>query len=322
MREVSEGWPIPARNEWEPPDDVSAATPRLNYIANLVGLPGLAIPCGFDEDGLPLSLQICGSSMDDQAVLDLGMGYQRETDWHPEAARSIPGGSRGSNSRTARASPPRSGCRRSTRRRSGFPPEHRRAPGAGLRPGRRAAPSTTTLARVMSQSIASKICASGRVTISSHEARHDRAGVVADLLDAESVDEAIDLVQDNARARPRRCASSPARPRKTPRPTMRTPGLTDFAAIETPEMRPPPPMGTIREFGPPGTGPMTSSPERPLPCDQLRVIEGDGCRSGPSDSTEFERLLVGFVPDAAVENDAGPVALGRPRSWSGWRFRP
>jgi len=82
MREVSEGWPIPARNEWEPPDEVSLATPRLNYIANLVGLPGLAIPCGFDEEGLPLSLQICGSSMDDQAVLDLGMGYQRETDWH------------------------------------------------------------------------------------------------------------------------------------------------------------------------------------------------------------------------------------------------
>ena len=64
------------------PDEVSARTPRLNYIANLVGHPGLAIPCGFDEDGLPLSLQIVGSPMDDQSVLDLGMAYQRETDWH------------------------------------------------------------------------------------------------------------------------------------------------------------------------------------------------------------------------------------------------
>ena len=82
LRVVRDGWPIPARNEWEPPDDVSGATPRLNYIANLVGHPGLAIPCGFDEDGLPLSLQIVGSPMDDQAVLDFGMAFQRETDWH------------------------------------------------------------------------------------------------------------------------------------------------------------------------------------------------------------------------------------------------
>ena len=82
MREVRDGWPIPARNEWEPPDDADRQTPRLNYIANLVGHPGLAIPCGFDEDGMPLSLQIVGSPMDDQSALDLGMAYQRETDWH------------------------------------------------------------------------------------------------------------------------------------------------------------------------------------------------------------------------------------------------
>ncbi len=82
LRAVRDGWPIPARNEWEPPDEVSGRTPRLNYIANLVGHPGLAIPCGFDEDGLPLSLQIVGSPMDDQSVLDFGMAFQRETDWH------------------------------------------------------------------------------------------------------------------------------------------------------------------------------------------------------------------------------------------------
>ena len=81
-REVEDGWPVPARPEWEPPGEVSGQTPRLNYIANLVGHPGLAIPCGFDEDGLPLSLQIVGSAMDDQAVLDFGMAFQRETDWH------------------------------------------------------------------------------------------------------------------------------------------------------------------------------------------------------------------------------------------------
>ena len=82
LRTVEDGWPVSARNEWEPPDEVSERTPRLNYIANLVGLPGLAVPCGFDEDGLPLSLQIVASAMDDQSALDFGMAFQRETDWH------------------------------------------------------------------------------------------------------------------------------------------------------------------------------------------------------------------------------------------------
>ncbi len=82
LREVQDGWPIPARNEWEPPDEADARTPRLNYIANLVGHPGLAVPCGFDEDGLPLSLQIVGSPWDEQSILDFGMAYQKETAWH------------------------------------------------------------------------------------------------------------------------------------------------------------------------------------------------------------------------------------------------
>ena len=82
LREVSDGWPIPARNEWEPPEDFDAGTPRLNYIANLVGHPGLNVPCGFDEEGLPLCLQIVASAFDDQATLDFGMSLQAETDWH------------------------------------------------------------------------------------------------------------------------------------------------------------------------------------------------------------------------------------------------
>lgn len=82
LREVSDGWPIPARNEWEPPGDFDAGTPRLNYIANLVGHPGLNIPCGFDPEGMPLCLQIVASPFDDQAALDFGISFQNETDWH------------------------------------------------------------------------------------------------------------------------------------------------------------------------------------------------------------------------------------------------
>jgi aspartyl-tRNA(Asn)/glutamyl-tRNA(Gln) amidotransferase subunit A len=82
LREVSDGWPIPARHEWEPSGDFDVSTPRLNYIANLVGHPGLNIPCGFDPDGMPLCLQIVASPFDDQDALDFGMSFQNETDWH------------------------------------------------------------------------------------------------------------------------------------------------------------------------------------------------------------------------------------------------
>jgi|TARA_B110000263_G_scaffold33067_2_gene25091 aspartyl-tRNA(Asn)/glutamyl-tRNA(Gln) amidotransferase subunit A len=82
LREVRNGWPVPARPEWEPPNEVNSATPKLNSIGNLVGHPGLAIPCGFDEDGLPLSVQIVSSAWNDQSTLDFGMAYQKETDWH------------------------------------------------------------------------------------------------------------------------------------------------------------------------------------------------------------------------------------------------
>jgi aspartyl-tRNA(Asn)/glutamyl-tRNA(Gln) amidotransferase subunit A len=82
LREVSDGWPIPARHEWEPPDEFAGGTPRLNAIANLAGHPGLNIPCGFDPDGMPLCLQIVASPFDEQAALDFGMSYQAETDWH------------------------------------------------------------------------------------------------------------------------------------------------------------------------------------------------------------------------------------------------
>ena len=54
----------------------------LTRLANLAGLPGISIPCGFDEEGLPLALHIVAKAWDEPAVLDVAMAYQRETDHH------------------------------------------------------------------------------------------------------------------------------------------------------------------------------------------------------------------------------------------------
>lgn len=48
---------------------------------NLIGLPALALPCGFSSTGLPLSMQIVGKPFDEATLLRLGDAYQRATDW-------------------------------------------------------------------------------------------------------------------------------------------------------------------------------------------------------------------------------------------------
>jgi Asp-tRNA(Asn)/Glu-tRNA(Gln) amidotransferase A subunit family amidase len=50
--------------------------------AALAGLPALAVPCGFDAAGLPLSLQVIGRRFEDATVLRVGHAYEQATAWH------------------------------------------------------------------------------------------------------------------------------------------------------------------------------------------------------------------------------------------------
>jgi aspartyl-tRNA(Asn)/glutamyl-tRNA(Gln) amidotransferase subunit A len=50
--------------------------------ANLAGIPGISIPCGFTKAGLPIGLQILGSPYSEDKVLRVARQYERETDWH------------------------------------------------------------------------------------------------------------------------------------------------------------------------------------------------------------------------------------------------
>jgi aspartyl-tRNA(Asn)/glutamyl-tRNA(Gln) amidotransferase subunit A len=49
--------------------------------ANLVGIPGLSLPCGF-ADGLPAGLQLLGRPFDETTLLRAGHAYQAVTDHH------------------------------------------------------------------------------------------------------------------------------------------------------------------------------------------------------------------------------------------------
>ena len=54
---------------------------------NLAGLPGLSMPCGFDQRGLPIGAQLIGPALGDAAVLNAAYGYQLDTDWHRQTPK-------------------------------------------------------------------------------------------------------------------------------------------------------------------------------------------------------------------------------------------
>ena len=50
--------------------------------ANLAGIPGLALPCGFSSQGLPIGLQILGNHFEEEKILQAGSAFERATDFH------------------------------------------------------------------------------------------------------------------------------------------------------------------------------------------------------------------------------------------------
>jgi aspartyl-tRNA(Asn)/glutamyl-tRNA(Gln) amidotransferase subunit A len=56
---------------------------------NLAGLPGMSIPCGFDDGGLPVGLQIVGNYFAEAHMLNVAHQYQQVTDWHTRAPHDI-----------------------------------------------------------------------------------------------------------------------------------------------------------------------------------------------------------------------------------------
>jgi len=53
--------------------------------ANLAGLPGISVPCGFSSDGLPIGFQLMGRMFDEATLLRVADAYERATDWHKRA---------------------------------------------------------------------------------------------------------------------------------------------------------------------------------------------------------------------------------------------
>ena len=50
--------------------------------ANLAGLPGISVPCGFSNEGLPIGFQLMGRMFDEATLLRVADAYERNTEWN------------------------------------------------------------------------------------------------------------------------------------------------------------------------------------------------------------------------------------------------
>jgi aspartyl-tRNA(Asn)/glutamyl-tRNA(Gln) amidotransferase subunit A len=76
--------PFPAFNIGEKAED-----PLQMWLAdvftvtiNPAGVPGLALPCGFTKNNLPIGLQLIGPQLSEETLFQAGQAFQTATDWH------------------------------------------------------------------------------------------------------------------------------------------------------------------------------------------------------------------------------------------------
>jgi aspartyl-tRNA(Asn)/glutamyl-tRNA(Gln) amidotransferase subunit A len=50
--------------------------------ANLAGIPGMSVPCGFSADGLPIGLQIMASHFNEETIFKVAYNFEQATDFH------------------------------------------------------------------------------------------------------------------------------------------------------------------------------------------------------------------------------------------------
>jgi len=54
--------------------------------ANLAGICGISVPCGFAEPKsakkLPIGLQLLGKALDEARIFQIAHAYEQSTDWH------------------------------------------------------------------------------------------------------------------------------------------------------------------------------------------------------------------------------------------------
>jgi aspartyl-tRNA(Asn)/glutamyl-tRNA(Gln) amidotransferase subunit A len=63
--------------------------PLSMYLSDVLTVPvnlsagcGLSVPCGFDDAGLPIGLQLIGDTLQEAMILNVAYAYEQATEWH------------------------------------------------------------------------------------------------------------------------------------------------------------------------------------------------------------------------------------------------
>jgi len=76
--------PTPAFRIGEKVDDplTMYLTDIFTLSANLAGIPGMSVPCGFSQQGLPIGLQLMGKHFNEEMLLKVAYNFEQATEFH------------------------------------------------------------------------------------------------------------------------------------------------------------------------------------------------------------------------------------------------
>ena len=78
--------------EDDPPVTSKETTSRLPFLFtrlfNLASCPAMSVPCGFDDNGMPVGLQIGGKPFSEETLFRIAHAYEQATDWHTRRPRA------------------------------------------------------------------------------------------------------------------------------------------------------------------------------------------------------------------------------------------
>ena len=79
--------------EDDPPVTSKETSSRLPFLItqmfNLASCPAISVPCGFDDQSMPVGLQIGGKPFSDELLFRIGHAYEQATEWHKMRPRAV-----------------------------------------------------------------------------------------------------------------------------------------------------------------------------------------------------------------------------------------
>ncbi len=79
--------------EDDPPVTSKETSSRLPFLFtrlfNLASCPAMSVPCGFDDNGMPVGLQIGGRPFSEETLFRIGHAYEQANDWHTRRPRAV-----------------------------------------------------------------------------------------------------------------------------------------------------------------------------------------------------------------------------------------